>query len=79
MVYQKIISLLNDTINQPSEFRTRNWVEINDESRGTYNVSNQIKFNSSMIRSSLCDYSDVYIHVKGTTTSPKHWSGSSSK
>ena len=79
MVYQKIISLLNDTINQPSEFRTRNWVEINDESRGTYNVSNQIKFKISMIRSSLCDYSDVYIHVKGTITSPKHWSGSNKK
>ena len=40
MEYQKIINLLDDTINQPSEFRTRNWVEINDESRGTYNVSN---------------------------------------
>ena len=32
MEYQKIVSILNDTASQPSEFITRNWVEINDES-----------------------------------------------
>ena len=32
--YQKIINFLDDITNQPSKFRTRNWVEINDESRG---------------------------------------------
>ena len=42
-------------------FRTRNWVEINDESRETYNASNQIELKTSMIRSVLCDYSDAYI------------------
>ena len=31
MEYQKIINLLDDTTNQPSKFRTRHWVEINDE------------------------------------------------
>ena len=35
MEYQKIINLLDDAKNQPSKFRTRNWIEINDESRGT--------------------------------------------
>ena len=30
--------------NQPSEFKTRNWVGINEESRVTYNISNQFKF-----------------------------------
>ena len=35
MEYQKIANLIDDnTLNQPSKFRTRNWVEINDESRG---------------------------------------------
>ena len=68
MEYQKIINLLYDTTNQPCEFKTRNWVEINDESRGTHNVSNQIIFKTPMIRSSLYDYSDAYIHVKGTVT-----------
>ena len=37
MEYQKIINLLDDTTNQSSKFRTRNWVEINDESWGAYN------------------------------------------
>ena len=60
MEYQKIINLLDDTTNQPSKFRTINWVEINDESRGKYDNSH-IKFKTSMIRSNLCDYSDAYI------------------
>ena len=41
---------MDGTTNQPSKFRTRNCVEINDESRATYNVSNQTKFKTSMIR-----------------------------
>ena len=35
MEYQKTANLLNDESNQPSKFRTKNWVEINDEARGT--------------------------------------------
>ena len=46
----------------------KNWVEINDESRGTYNVNSQIKFKTTMLKSSLCDYSDAYILVKRTIT-----------
>ena len=62
MEYQKIANLIDDnTLNQPSKFRTRNWIEINDESRGAYNVNSQIKFKTTMLKSSLCDYSDVYI------------------
>ena len=44
MEYQKIANLVDDTPNQPSKFRTKNWVEINDESRRAYNVNSQIKF-----------------------------------
>ena len=66
MKYQKIANLIDDTPNQPSTFRTRNSVEINDESRGAYNVNSQIKFKTTMLKSSLCDYSDAYILVKGT-------------
>ena len=68
MEFQKIINLLNNTQNETSKLKTRNWVETNNESRGTYNVSNQIKFKTSMIRSSSCDYSDAYILVSGTIT-----------
>ena len=66
MEYQKITNLIDDTSNQPSKFKTRNWVEINDESRGAYNVNSQIKFKTTMLKSSLCDYSDAYILVKRT-------------
>ena len=69
MEYQKIANLIDDnTLNQPSKFRTRNWIEINDESRGAYDVNSQIKFKTTMLKSSLCDYSDAYILVKGTIT-----------
>ena len=51
--------------NQPSKFRTKKRVEIIDESRETYAVNKQIKFKASMLRSSLCGYSDAYILVKG--------------
>ena len=67
MEYQKIANLIDDyASNQPSKFRTRNYVEINDESRGEYNVNSQIKFKTIMLKSSLCDYSDAYILPKGT-------------
>ena len=47
MEYQKIANLIDDTLNQRSKFRTKNWVEINDESRGTYNVNSQINFKTT--------------------------------
>ena len=47
---------------------TKNWVEVNDGSYGAYNTGSQIKFKTSMIRSSLCDYRDAYILAKGTIT-----------
>ena len=56
---------------QPSNFITRNWVEINDESQGVYNDHNEnnntdhdnnnIKLKTSMIRSGLYNDSDAYI------------------
>ena len=60
--------MLNDGSNKPSKFKTRNWVEINDEARGANSHNIQIKFETSMLRSSLCDYSDAYIFVKGNIT-----------
>ena len=67
MEYQKIANLLESTSDNLSKFRTRNWVEINDESKGNYANSN-IKFKTTMLRSNLCDYVDSYILVKGTIT-----------
>ena len=68
MEYQKIANLLSDESNQPSKFRTKNWVEINDDIREAYSPNRLIRFNTAMLRSSLCDYSDAYILVKGNIT-----------
>ena len=68
MEYPKIINLLelDKTLNQQSKFRTKNWVETNDDSCGTYNTNSQIKFKTLILRSSLCDDNDAYILVKQT-------------
>ena len=65
MEYQKIANLLDTESNKPSKFRTRNWVEINDDIRGAYSPNKWIRFKTAMLRSSLCDYSNAYILVKG--------------
>ena len=50
------------------DLERKSWVETNGESHGTYNTNIQIRFKISMLRSRLCDYSDVYILVKGNIT-----------
>ena len=65
MEYQKIANLLESTSDNLSQFRTRNWVEINDDSRGTY-TNADIKFKTTVLKSDLCDYADAYTFVKGT-------------
>ena len=65
MEYQKIANFLDSASNKPSKFRTKNWVEINDDIRGAYSPNKQIRFKTAMLRSSLCDYSDAYILAKG--------------
>ena len=60
--------MLDNTPNQPTKLRTKIWIEINDDSRGTYNTNSQIKFKASMLRSSLRGYSYAYILVSGTIT-----------
>ena len=67
MEYQKKY-LLDNTTNQPSKFKTKHWVETNYESRRTYNRDNQIRFKTSMLRSSLYDYSVPFVLVKGNIT-----------
>ena len=67
MEYQKIANLLESTSDNLSQFRTRNWVETNDDSRGTY-TNADIKFKTTMLKSDLCQYADAYTFVKGTIT-----------
>ena len=51
-----------------SKYRTKNWVEIDDDSCGTYNTNIQIKFKTAMFKASLCNYNNPYILVKGTSS-----------
>ena len=57
MKYQKIINSLDNTSNQLSKFRTKNWIEVNNQSRGLYGTINNIRSNT-MLKPSLCGYSD---------------------
>ena len=71
MEYQKTINLLDNTPNWSTKLRPKIWGEINNDARETYNTNSQIKFKNSMLRSSLFDYSDAYIVVKGTISIEK--------
>ena len=70
MEHDKINNLLLSEDNeskQLSKFVTREYVEVNSLSN-TYNENKSISFKTPMLRSNSCDYSDVYILVKGTIT-----------
>ena len=71
MQYQKITNLLGTTPDEVPRFITKNWIEVHDQSgsaEGRYKRSKQIRFETSTLRSDLCDFSEGYIIVKGTIT-----------
>ena len=53
MEYQKIINLLENIPNEPSKFRTKSCVEINDDLGETYNTKIQIKFKFLMLKKTI--------------------------
>ena len=74
MEYQKITNLLGTTTDEIPRFITKKWMKVYDQSGGAddkYKPNKQIRFKTSMLRSDLCDYSDVYIVVKGDITLTK--------
>ena len=70
MGYQRITNLLENKLNQQSKFRANNWLEVNDVACGRYNINNQIKFKTSMLKSRFCDYCDAQILDKVTISLP---------
>ena len=66
METQNIVNLLNGSGNENSKFATKKWYVIDSESKGNYSHENPIKFLTSSLESSLCDYSDAYILVTGS-------------
>ena len=61
MEYQKIINFLGNTPNQPTKFRTKNWVEINGDLRGTYNTNSQIKSTTLNLKLNLIIVKHIYL------------------
>ena len=61
--------LLQDPEESNLRFATRKWYIINDKNNGQYGNGNEndstIKFETKVIKPSLCDYSDAYILVTG--------------
>ena len=64
MEHCKISKLSNNST--VSKLVTKKWIEVNDLSSGQYSIDKSLRFKTSVLRSDLCDYSDVYIVVKGT-------------
>ena len=65
METEKIVNLLNSSENEYSKFTTKKWYVIDSESKGNCSHENPIKFLTSSLESSTCDYSDSYILVTG--------------
>ena len=66
MEYDKINNLLlyeDNESEQLSKFVAREYVRVNSLSN-TYNESKSIRFKTPMLRSNLCDYSDVYMRMR---------------
>ena len=69
METQKIINLFNDSRNEESKFATEKWYIIYSQTaKGKYKVGDTIKFETDIITSSLCDYSDAFILDTGNIT-----------
>ena len=69
MGYNKITNLLGKLDkDEIPKFTTIKWMEIFDQSNGTYNKNKDIRFKTNQLRNDLCDFNDAYIVVTGTIT-----------
>ena len=73
MEFQEIVNLLDITSDNKDSprFVTKKWIEVYDQSENNYNPNKEIRRNTAMLRSDLCDFSDAYILVKGNITVDK--------
>ena len=56
----KKINLLDNTSNQLPKFRIKNWIEINDQSRGVYNTNTDTRFKTAMLKS---NFANILVHT----------------
>ena len=74
MEYQKSTNLLGRIPDEVPRLITKKWVEVYDQSGSAedrYKPSKQVRFQTSVLRSDLRDFSDAYIVAKGTITLTK--------
>ena len=64
--------MLDNTTNQPDKFRFKNWVKINDDSRRTYNINDQIKLKTSTQKLSLCNYGGTHMLLSYTIATQRN-------
>ena len=65
METHKIVNFLNSSENEYSEIATKKCYVIDSETKRNQSYENLIKFLTSSLESSLCDYSDAYVLVEG--------------
>ena len=69
MGYNKITNLLGKLDkDEIPKFATIKWIEIFDQTTGTYNKNKDIRFKTNQLRNYLCDFNDAYIVVTGKIT-----------
>ena len=66
MEHRKILCLVN--VANYSRFLTGKWNIFNDNSKSNHDATNEITYNTEILKSNLCDYSDAYILVRGDIT-----------
>ena len=70
MEFQKIVNFLDTTFDDKDlpRFVTKKWIEVYNQSEENYNDNKEIRMETSMLRSDLCDFNDAYVVVKGDIT-----------
>ena len=73
MEFQKTTNVLDITYDDKNlpRFVSKKWLEVYDQSGRNYNANKEIRIKTSMLRSDLCNFSDVYIVVKGIVSVAK--------
>ena len=68
--FQKITNFLDKTSDNKDlpKFVTKKWIDVYDQSEKNYNPNKEIRIETSMLRTDLCDFNDAYFVVKGDIT-----------
>ena len=61
-----LMFILNET--RDSKLVTRKWNIVNYQSHRNYAVGNEMILSTEVLKSTLCDYNDAYILVRGDIT-----------